>query len=102
MVEKVRYVQIDTKSFMKLCERNEQYKHEIMLLNQHVEELQRSILKLSGINRQLKAKVNASRNIRESKFRHNLYNDITSFDLIVEENIKLKEENRKLKEKLSN
>lgn len=102
MVQEVRYVQIDTKSFMKLCETNNSLKHEVMLLNDHIEELQRSNSKLSKINRQLKSKVNASRYHRESRFRHNLYNDITSFDLIVEENIRLKEENAKLKQTLSN
>jgi len=101
MVKDTKYVQIDTESFIKLCDDNAALKHEVSLLNQHIEDLQHSIYRLSGKNRQFQSEVNANRFHRESRFRHNLNRDITSFDSIVEENIKLKKEIAELKEKLS-
>ena len=101
MVKEIKYVQIDTKSFIDLCNENKSLKKEIALLEAHVEKLQHSSHRLAGENRKLKSRANVDEDLREWRFRENLTEDITSFDSVVKENISLKQENKELKEKLS-
>ena len=101
MVKEVKYVQIDTKSFIDLCNENRALKNEIYLLEQHIERLQQSSHKMAGENRRLKSRANVVEGNREWRFRENLTEDITSFDSLVKEYLTLKQENKELKEKLS-
>lgn len=104
MPQEIRYVQLDTKSFIDVCNENKALKNEIILLEKHIEELQQSSQRTAKQIRKLKSRANAVEDAREWKFRSNLCKldkDITSFDEILKENIALKKENAELKEKLS-
>lgn len=104
MPQEIRYVQLDTQSFIDICNENKALKNEIILLEKHIEELQHSAHQTAGQLRKLKSRANTVECMREWRFRHNLKKldkDITSFDEILKENIALKKENAELKEKLS-
>ena len=99
--KEVKYIQLDTKSFIEICNENQSLKHEIELLKHYVETLQLNAKKMSGEIRTLRSKASVVQDMREQRFRTSLTDEITSVDIILEENKKLLEENKELQEKLN-
>lgn len=98
--KEVKYIQLDTKSFIEICHENQSLKHEIELLKHHVETLQLNAKKMSGELRTLRSRAGVVQDMREWRFRESLIDKITSVDIILEENKKLLKENKELQEKL--